>query len=92
MGRQQRDADTLLDERATEWVGVCGQCRSAVNEGMMGQLHLSRMYLWATTRNLRSTISFVFIAVVWRSAIPDDPDAGSRSTIRDPKIVTSLQS
>jgi len=48
------------------------------------------MYLWTKTRNLQSTISLVFMAVVSRSAIHDDPGAGSWFTIHDPKIVTSL--
>ena len=55
-----------------------------------GTARVCHMHLWTKTRNLQSTISLVFMAVVSRSAIRDDPDAGSRSTIHDPKIVTSL--
>jgi len=55
-----------------------------------GTSGICHMYLWTKTRNLQSTLSLVFMAVVLRSAIHDDPGDGSRFTKHDPNIVTSL--
>jgi len=76
----------------TEWVGVCGTGRCVIIQ----RVPVLAVKIWVKGVYMGQEFAVnnivCFYGTKSRFTIYDDPGVGLRSTIRDPKIVTSLLS